>query len=180
MSIINSLLARFFGNKSERDIKEVQPIIEKIKSFEAQAIAFSNDELRNHTAQLRARIQEAVKPLELEIDDLKVKIEDDTINVDDREKMYERIKAANKEIDATIARVLDEILPEAFTIVKETARRFTNNETIEVTANDFDRELAIDHDFVTIDGDKAIYQNKWMAGGNITKWEMVHYDVQLI
>jgi len=180
MSLINSLLGRFFGNKSDRDIKEVQPLVEKIKTFEAQAIAFSNDELRNHTAQLRARIQEAVKALETEIEDLKVKIEDDSINVDDREKMYERIKAANKEIDAAIVNVLDEILPEAFTIVKETARRFTNNPTIEVTANDFDRELALSHDFVTIDGDKAIYKNEWMAGGNIVKWEMIHYDVQLI
>jgi len=180
MSLINSLLASFFGNKSDRDIKEVQPLVDKIKTFEAQAIAFSNDELRNHTAQLRARIKDAVKLLEQEIEDLKLKIEDDAINVDDREKMYDRIKVANKEIDTTIAKVLDEILPEAFTIVKETARRFTEHETIEVTANDFDRELALDHDFVTIEGDKAIYHNQWMAGGNLTKWEMVHYDVQLI
>src|ERR1035437_1909792 len=149
MSLINNLLARFFGNKSDRDIKVVQPIVDKIKTFEAQAIAFSNDELRNHTAQLRARIQEAVNPLEQEITDLKIKIEDDSINVDEREKMYERIKVGNKEIDEVIIRVLDEILPEAFTIVKETARRFTNNETIVVTANDFDRQLALEFDFVT-------------------------------
>ena len=163
MSLINNLLARFFGNKSDRDIKEVQPLVDKIKTFEAQAIAFSNDELRNHTAQLKARIQDAIKPLEQEIEDLKVKIEDDTINVDDREKMYERIKVANKEIDTTIATVLDEILPEAFTIVKETARRFTNNPTIEVTANDFDRELALTLYFISIEGYKAIYKNQWIA-----------------
>lgn len=180
MSLLNSLLARFFGNKSERDIKDIQPFVERIKEFEAKVITFSHDQLREHTQSLRIKIKDAINPFEVEISDLRNKVEDDTIKFEEREKMYQKIDSLEKEIDSTIIKVLDEILPEAFAIVKDTARRLTQNQTIEVTATEFDRELSITKDFVHIENDKAIYSNKWLAGGNEITWDMIHYDVQLI
>ena len=178
MNIIN-FISKLFGNKATRDMKEIQPWVDKIKA-QAEAVgALSNDELRALTNELKARIQGAGDELNAKIDEIKAKIEETPI--EDRAPLFSQIDKLEKEVLEAMDVALEEALPQAFAIVKETARRFAENETIEVTATDFDRELAVTRDFVTIseDGTKAIYQNHWLAGGNDLKWEMVHYDVQL-
>ena len=174
----NEFLSKIFGNKAERDLKEIKPIVEKIKSVYPSIAKLSNDELRARTAALRAGLAESVKSSKLEIENLKAKVEDTEINK--REQIYSEIDKIEKKILNIQEEELNKILPEVFSIVKDTARRFAENDTLEVTATDFDRELAAKHDFVRIEGDKAIYSNKWEAGGNMHKWDMVHYDVQLI
>ena len=168
-----------FGNKSQRDLKAIMPIVEKIKAVYPEIEKLSNDELRGRVTAIRARIKEYVAPQREEIAKLKADIE--KLEYDKREPLWEQIDKIEKEILDRTEDILNEVLPEVFAIVKDTARRFAQNETIEVTASDFDRELAAQgKDFLTIDGDKAIYRNHWMAGGNEIKWDMVHYDVQLI
>ncbi|MDD5974249.1 MAG: preprotein translocase subunit SecA [Bacteroidales bacterium] len=174
----NEFLSKIFGNKAERDLKEIKPIVEKIKSVYPSIAKLSNDELRARTAALRAGLAESVKSSKLEIENLKAKVEDTEINK--REQIYSEIDKIEKKILNIQEEELNKILPEVFSIVKDTARRFAENDTLEVTATDFDRELAAKHDFVRIEGDKAIYSNEWEAGGNMHKWDMVHYDVQLI
>ncbi len=174
----NEFLSKIFGNKAERDLKEIKPIVEKIKSVYPSIAKLSNDELRARTAALRAGLAESVKSSKLEIENLKAKVEDTEINK--REHIYSEIDKIEKKILNIQEEELNKILPEVFSIVKDTARRFAENDTLEVTATDFDRELAAKHDFVRIEGDKAIYSNEWEAGGNMHKWDMVHYDVQLI
>ncbi len=174
---LNDVLSKLFGNKAQRDLKEIEPYVERIKKEYVEIEKLSNDELRNRTESLKKQIQDFVAPEKTRIEELKSSIEETEIN--QREKIYDEIDKLEKEITAKYEKVLDEILPVAFSIVKDTARRFTENNEIVVTANDFDRELATKHDFVTIEGDKAHYKNEWTAGGNLTKWEMVHYDVQL-
>ena len=138
-----------------------------------------NDELRARSEALKAKLREAEAPFEKRIEEIRQKLEED-IPVQEKETLATESDKLVKEEDTAIEKVLDEILPEAFAIMKSTARRFKENETVTVTANDFDRKLSIDHDFVTIEGDKAVYRNHWMAGGNEITWDMVHYDVQLI
>ena len=174
---INKLLSKIFGNKSTRDMKEIQPWVEKIKKAEPAIQALDNDGLRAKTQELKNIIQSSANDIKEKITELKGKIEDTPI--EDREPIFTQIDKLEKEILERYDKKLDEVLPDAFAIVRETARRFSQNEEITVTATDFDRELAATHDFVRIDGDKAIYQNHWIAGGNEITWNMVHYDVQL-
>ena len=175
----NKLLSKIFGSKATRDMKEIQPWVEKIKAVSPTIEALTNDELRAKTEELKRNIQGSGDELNAQISEIRAKIEETPI--EDRELLFNKIDKLEKEVLERIDVALEEALPEAFAIVKETARRFAQNETIEVTANDYDRELAMTRDFVTIseDGTKAIYQNHWLAGGNDLKWEMVHYDVQL-
>ena len=171
------LLRKLFGNKSDRDMKLIQPLVEEVLKIYPEIQALSNDELRARTKELQARIREAGVPLRNQINELKAKIEQTAI--EDRKPIFDKIDKLEKEQLEVFEKVLDEIRPVAFAIVKSTAERFTNNEDVEVTATDFDRELAARHDFVDIEGDKAIYHNHWVAGGNETVWNMIHYDVQL-
>ena len=173
----NDILAKLFGNKSTRDAKHINPYVEKIKAAYPAIEALSNDELRAKTEELKKTIQDFVSAEKNKIAELKSGIED--IDIDKREDIWAQIDKLEKEITDKYETVLDQVLPEAFAIVKDTARRFTQNEEIVVTATDFDRELAETKDFVRIEGDKAIYQNHWMAGGNEITWDMIHYDVQL-
>lgn len=174
---INKLLSKIFGNKSTRDMKEIQPWVEKIKKAEPAIQALDNDGLRAKTQELKNIIQSSANDIKEKITELKGKIEDTPI--EDREPIFSQIDKLEKEVLERYDKKLDEVLPDAFAIVRETARRFSQNEEITVTATDFDRELAATHDFVRIDGEKAIYQNHWIAGGNEITWNMVHYDVQL-
>ena len=175
----NSILSALFGNKSSRDIKKIQPLVDKVKAAYPAIQALSNDELRAKSKEIQANVQGSVKELREQIDALKAKIEETSI--DEREPIFNQIDKLEKEVLDKLEEALNEVYPEVFSIVKETARRFSENEETVVTATDFDRELAADpaKDFITIDGDKAIYHNHWTAGGNDLKWEMVHYDVQL-
>ena len=174
---INKLLSKIFGNKSTRDMKEIQPWVEKIKKAEPAIQALDNDALRAKTQELKNAIQSSANDIKDKIAELKGKIEETPI--EDREPIFSQIDKLEKEVLERYDKKLDEVLPEAFAIMRDTARRFAQNEEIIVTATDFDRELAAKHDFVRIDGDKAIYQNHWIAGGNEVTWNMVHYDVQL-
>jgi preprotein translocase subunit SecA len=178
MAFINSLLGKIFGNKSERDIKEVTPVIEKIKQEFSRITKLSNDELREESDKIKKIIDERIKPEEDEIAKLKVEVEDADIQAS--EKIYEKIDKLEEQIDLKLEEVLNEILPVAFAIVKDTARRFVENENVEVMARDYDRDLAAARNSIIINGDKAIWKNSWMAGGNEIIWNMVHYDVQLI
>ena len=173
------ILKSLFGDKSSRDMKLIQPLVEKAKSFTPQVEALSNDELRARTKAIQQQVQAAAHEQKEKIDQLKATIEDTPI--DEREAIFNQIDKLEKESLEIYEKALDEVMFEVFAIVKETARRFAENEETIVTATDFDRELAADprKDFITIDGDKAIYHNHWTAGGNDLKWEMVHYDVQL-
>ena len=166
-----------FGDKSTRDMKLIQPVVEKIKQTYPEIQALDNDGLRAKTAEIRDHVQQAAKSQNDRIAELKGKIEDTPI--DEREVIFNEIDKLDKEALDAMEVALNEVLPVAFSIVKETARRFAENEEVVVTATDFDRELAATHDFVRIEDDKAVYQNHWMAGGNDLKWDMVHYDVQL-
>ena len=175
----NQFLRSLFGDKSSRDMKLIQPLVEKVKAVYPETQKLSNDALRQRTKQLQQQVQDAAKAQKEEIEKLKATIEDTPI--DERADIFAHIDKLEKEVLDIYEKALDEIMPEVFSIVKETARRFAENEETIVTATDFDRELAADprKDFITIDGDKAIYHNHWTAGGNDLKWEMVHYDVQL-
>ena len=175
----NKILQSLFGNKSTRDMKLIQPIVEKIKAEYPKMQALSNDELRAKTKELQKYVQEYAKEEKAKIAELKAKIEDTPI--DEREGIFNQIDKLGQEALDKYEVALNEVLPQVFAIVKDTARRFAENEETIVTATDFDRELASNpaNDFVTIDGDKAIYHNHWTAGGNDMKWEMIHYDVQL-
>ena len=174
---INNFLSKLLGNKSTRDMREIQPWVEKIKREEPAIQALDNDALRAKTQELRAQVQNSANDLKERIEELKKKIEDTPI--ENREVIFNQIDKLEKEVLERYDTELEKILPQAFAIVRETARRFAENEEIVVTATDFDRELAATHDFVRIEDDKAIYQNHWVAGGNDTKWNMIHYDVQL-
>ena len=176
MDIIK-FLQKLFGDKSSRDMRLIQPLVEKIKAAAPEIEALSNDGLREKTAELREYVRNSATDLREKIASLKAKIEDTPI--EERADIFAQIDKLEKEVLDKYEVALDEVMPQAFSIVKETARRFTENEVVEVTANDFDRELAATHDFVTIEGDKALYQNHWMAGGNEIVWNMIHYDVQL-
>ena len=173
----NEFISKLFGNKASRDMREIKPWVEKIKMAYPAVSALSNDELRARTQTIKANIQECVKEERAKIEALKASIED--TELEKRESIFNQIDKLEKEVLEKMDNALDEALPEVFAIVKDTARRFTENETVEVTANDFDRNLAAKFDFVSIEGDKAIYKNHWNAGGNDTVWNMIHYDVQL-
>ena len=175
----NQILKSLFGDKSSRDMKLIKPLVEKVKAAYPEIQKLTNDELRAKTKEIQAYIQNSAKEQKAQIDELKSKIEDTPI--DEREEIFAKIDKLDKEVLDIYEKALDEVMPVAFSIVKDTARRFAENEETVVTATDFDRELAANpkNDFITIDGDKAIYHNHWTAGGNDLKWEMVHYDVQI-
>lgn len=176
---IASILKKVFGSKADRDLKQIRPVLNKVLEAYGPIDKLSNDELRAKTEELKARLRECEAPFEKRIAEIKAKLDED-IPVHEKESLATESDKLVKEEDAEIEKVLEEILPEAFAIMKSTARRFKENATIEVSVNDFDRSLSINHDFVHIEGDKAVYQNHWIAGGNEVTWDMVHYDVQLI
>lgn len=171
-------LSKLFGNKSQRDLKEIQPWLDKVKAVYDEIAALSDDELRERTAQLRAQIQDYVAKDREELNTLKASVEGKSL--DEREVIWREVDKKEKAILDKMEEVLDDILPQAFSIVKNTAYRFSQGSEIRVKATDLDRELATKHDFVTIDGEYATYHMHWNAGGNDIHWNMVHYDVQLI
>ena len=164
MSLLNSVLKVFVGDKSKKDVKALQPLVEEIKSFEKQLEALSNDELRQKTMQFKAQIQEDCKDLNQQIEALKAEAQAST-DIDRNEEIYGEIDALEEEAYKISENTLNKILPEAFAVVKETAKRFANNETLEVTATEFDRLLSGTKEYVTLDGDKAIWSNSWDAAG---------------
>ncbi|MCO6025818.1 preprotein translocase subunit SecA [Prevotella cerevisiae] len=176
---LNKFLKSLFGDKSARDMKLIKPYVDKIKAAYPDIKKLTNDELRAKTNEIKKYVQDAAKPELDKIAELKAKIEDTPI--DERETIFDQIDKLTKEADDKYEVALNEVMPIAFSIMKDTARRFAENEETVVTATDFDRTLASDpqKDFITIKGDKAIYHNEWTAGGNKIKWNMVHYDVQL-
>ena len=175
----NKILKSLFGDKSTRDMKLIQPLVEKVKAVSPEVEKLDNDALRQRTKTLQQQVQDSAKEQKARIEELKATIENTPI--DERAEIFAQIDKIEKEVLDIYEKALDEVMPEVFAIVKETAKRFAQNEETVVTATDFDRELAADpkKDFITIDGDKAIYHNHWTAGGNDLKWEMIHYDVQL-
>ena len=174
---LNKILQSLFGNKSTRDMKLIQPLVEKVKATYDEIKALSNDQLRAKTKEIQAHVQNAAKEQKEKIAELKAKIEETPI--DERESLFNQIDKLEKEALEVYEVALNEVMPVAFGIMHDTARRFTENEEIVVTATDFDRDLAATKDFVRIEGDNAIYSNHWIAGGNDTKWDMIHYDVQI-
>jgi len=179
MSIAASLIKMIFGSKADKDRKEIEPYIAKIKAVCPAIEALSNDGLRARSEALKQQIADFIAEDEARIVELRARLEKTETTLEEKEKISKEIDSLTKRIDERIEEKLDELLPEAFAIMKDTARRFAQNETVEVTANDFDRELAAAKDFVRIEGDKAVYATHWLAGGNDIKWDMIHYDVQL-
>jgi len=179
MDIVSNVIKLLFGSKTEKDRKQIEPYVRKIKEVYPTIQSLSNDELRARSAELMKRIADFIADDEAHIVEQKARLELADTSLADKEKISKDIDATTKRIDEKIEQKLDEILPEAFAIMKDTARRFAENDTVEVTATAFDRNLAAQKDFVTIDGDKAVYSTHWTAGGNDIKWDMVHYDVQL-
>lgn len=173
------IIKKVFGTKSDRDMKKIRPILEKVLAAYETIDKLDNDGLRAHSAELKRRLREVEKPFEDRIAEIRLQLESD-IPVSQKEQLATESDKLVKDEDAAIEKMLDEILPEAFAIMKSTARRFAQNEIVEVTANDFDRAMSVSHDFVEIDGEKALWKNHWLAGGNEQTWDMVHYDVQLI
>ncbi|MDD6472286.1 MAG: preprotein translocase subunit SecA [Bacteroidales bacterium] len=171
------LIGSIFGNKATRDMKEISPWVDKIKAEYPKIAKLSNDELRAKTVELKDYIRSQAAEKNAKIAELKASIEQ--TELEEREQIFNQIDKLEKEVLDIYEKALDEVLPMAFSIVKDTARRFTENEEIVVTATDFDRQLAVSHDFVRIEGDNAVYLNHWVAGGNELTWNMIHYDVQL-
>ena len=174
-----NIIGKLFGTKADRDMKLVKPILDKILAEYDSVDKLSNDELRARSEGLKERLREVEAPFETRIEEIRQALEGD-LPVAEKEKLATESDKLVKDEDEAIEKCLDEILPEAFAIMKSTARRFAQNEFIEVTATQFDRDLSIKHDFVHIEGDTAVYQNHWVAGGNEVTWDMVHYNVQLI
>ncbi|MGJ1363287.1 preprotein translocase subunit SecA [Sphingobacterium spiritivorum] len=173
-------LSKLFGSKSERDIKGIQPIVTKIKAEYEKLSSITNDELRSKTKDFKNRIKEYLADIDEEINALKTEADADDVDMMHKTEIYDKIDKLKKDRDKKLEEVLMEILPEAFAVVKETARRLSENDQLEVTASEFDREIASRKPNVIIDGDKAFWKNKWIAAGTEVKWNMVHYDVQLI
>ncbi len=180
MALVDKLLSGMFGNKAEKDYKAALPIVEKINTIDSDLEKLSNDELRAKTQELRKEILAHFAEEQSKIDELKAQIEDGQIAIADSDRVFSQIDKLEADIKDKIEEKLLEVLPLAFAIVKNTAKRFKENEELEVTATDLDRDLAATRDDIVIKGDKAYYHNQWMAGGNMITWDMVHYDVQLI
>ena len=179
MSLLNSVLKVFVGDKSKQDVKAITPIVNQIKTFESALEALSHDELRAKTAFFKSKIAEARQPFNDKIEKLQ-KEADETEDIDQREDIYQEIDRIKDDIYKATEDTLNDILPEAFAVVKETAKRFVNNTSIPVTASTFDREISGAKSYVTLDGDKAVWANSWDAAGKAITWDMIHYDVQLI
>ncbi len=174
-----SFIQSMFGNKSSRDMKLILPLVETVKAAYPAIQALSGDELREKSREIRQYVQNSAANEKKMIEELKAAIEDTPL--DGRESIFNKIDKLEKDVLNIYEKVLDEVMPVAYCIIKDTARRFAENAETIVTANDFDRELAANpaNDFITIDGDKAIYHSEWTAGGNKIKWDMIHYDVQI-
>ena len=179
MSFLNSVLKVFVGDKSKQDVKALSPIIKEVNAFESELEALSHDELRAKTAEFKAKIADARKDIEDKIQELKEEA-DASDNIDRNEEIYQEIDKLKDESYKVTEGVLDAIMAEAFAVVKETAKRFKDNTSITVTANEFDRSISGDKDYITLDGEKATWANSWDAAGKEVTWDMVHYDVQLI
>ncbi|MBT8267283.1 MAG: preprotein translocase subunit SecA, partial [Bacteroidia bacterium] len=179
MSFLNSVIKVFVGDKSKQDVKATLPLVEKVKSFESSLENLSHDELRSKTETFKAQISEARKSIEEEIEDLSQEAESSE-DIDRKEDIYQQIDSLKDDSYEVTQKVLNDILPEAFAVVKETAKRFVNNTSIKVQASTYDRELSGEHDYVTLEGDNAIWSNSWDAAGKAITWDMIHYDVQLI
>ncbi|HEY0978974.1 MAG TPA: preprotein translocase subunit SecA, partial [Flavobacteriales bacterium] len=179
--MLGNIIKKVFGDKSTRDLKEVQPLVEQVKAAYAKLSGLSHDELRARTTGFKALIAERTKASTEKVAEIRSRIEsDNTLTLNDREDLWKEIDKLEEKTVATIEEVLLEILPEAFAVVRETARRLKENPEITVTASELDREIAAKRDSVRIEGDKAIWKNTWTAAGNPITWDMVHYDVQLI
>ncbi len=174
---LNKFLSSIFGNKAARDIKAIKPVVDKVLAAYPEIEKLDNDQLRAKTDEIKAYLQEQVADLRKQVEELTQKIAQ--TEIDQRQPIFDKIDKIEAEILEKFEEGLNEVLPTVFAIVKDTARRFTQNEEVVVTATDFDRELAASHDFVRIEGDKAIWSNHWNAGGNDSVWNMIHYDVQL-
>jgi preprotein translocase subunit SecA len=177
---VGKIIGKFIGNKADRDMREVTPYVEKILAVYDTLQELSNDELRNRSSLLRKRVQEYVSQEKASLEEMKAKAEDPDVDVTQKESLYQEIDKLEEAIDQKYEVILNELLPESFAIIKETARRFKENEQLEVTALEYDRTLAARRESIEIKGNRAIWQNRWMAGGNEITWDMVHYDVQLI
>ena len=176
-----NILTQLFGNKSQRDLKEVKPRLDATLAVYPTIAALDNDGLRAKTMEFKERIRKTIEAEENELQQMRKRIDEEyDMPVDEKERLYKRIDELEKQSYDKTQKVLDEILPEAFAVVKETARRFAENAEVVVTATEHDRDLAATHASIRIEGDKAVYQNHWMAGGNEITWDMVHYDVQII
>ncbi len=174
-------ITSFFGKKSDKDIKKLLPILDSIKKAEQKIIQLSNDDLRAKTIEFKSIINNGIAAEQDEIAQIKAKIEANPLmDMDEKEELWNQIDKIEETVKGKIEDILNDILPEAFAVMRVTARRFTENEVVEVTATDYDRDLAAKYDNINIQGNKALYSNSWMAGGNMIKWDMIHYDVQLI
>ena len=181
IGIINKAIGGIFGSKKDRDLKDLTPFVAKVNGEFAKLQALSNDELRAKTDDFKSRIATHLKDIEEEISGLEAKAESDPeMDLQEKEEIYRNIDRLKKDRNKQTEEVLLELLPEAFAVVKETAKRYTENEELEVNATEHDKNLAAKKDNVRIDGDKAFYSRSWMAAGNMVTWNMVHYDVQLI
>src|SRR5215212_741802 len=171
----------FGGNKSEKDVRAILPTVTKINEHFSTYQSLSNDELRNKTPEFRQRISDALKDINAQIADANKQAEELSFSdLMGKDAIYQQVDKLKKERDQKIEDILKEILPEAFAVVKETARRFKENTELVSTATELDRDLSVKKNYIKIEGDKAIYQNTWTAGGGQVTWNMVHYDVQLI
>ena len=180
-NIVSALISKIFGSKSARDIKEITPLLEKAKIEFEKIQGISNDELRAYTTNFRSQIQNHIKEVSSEIAEIKLRIENDVdMEMSEKVALYDSIDKLEKDENKLIEEVLLEILPTAYAVVKETAKRFSGNEFIEVTATAMDRNLAAEKSNVEIIGDKARHNRTWIAAGNPMTWDMVHYDVQII
>ena len=179
MDFINKLLKVFVGDKSKKDIKEIQPIVDQILSVESTVVNLSNDELRNKTISFKERIAAGIANINTEISELESEIEA-TTDIDKKEESYLKIDKLKDEAYEVSEKILAEILPEAYVVIKETAKRFTNNEVMEVTSTPYDRELSATKDYINLHGDQAIWATSWDAAGTPVDWNMIHYDVQLV
>jgi preprotein translocase subunit SecA len=176
-----TFLKKFFGTKSEKDIKSIQPLVDQILEIYPTLAKLTNDELRAKVDALKQKIQDAIKPQQTQIDEIKARVEREfDMDLESKEALYKEVDKIEKDITKTIEEVLSDILPEAYALLKDTARRFTENEELVVTAREFDTTIAKTHKNVEIRGSQAAWKNKWIAAGNEVVWNMVHYDVQLI
>jgi preprotein translocase subunit SecA len=181
LNALTGLIKKFVGDKNERDIKEIMPLVEETKAELAKLENVSNDELRAMSAAIKVEIAAYLKADEDSIVVLQKEVDDaPKMDIEQKEAIFEQIDEINKQIDEKLEEVLLIVLPRAFAIMKETARRFTQNETLIVTPSQMDRDLATAKDFVSIEGDKAVWKNNWSAAGSNIVWDMIHYDVQLI
>ncbi len=181
LAFFNKVISRLFGTKAEADLKPILPVVRQINEVYATLASLSNDELRAKTEEFRHRIRQYISPTENKIRELTRQAEaDEEMELQQKEEIYQTIDKLKKELNQQIEQVLNELLPETFAVVKETARRFTLNEKLVVSATAHDRELAARKNYIIIEGDRAIYKNRWMAAGNEVIWNMIHYDVQLI